>query len=159
VTGYAEMASRGRAEARAATAGRRKVIAERIEYDSNIGPLPGVEVPRFGHVQARLVGACGHTLGWLAHVPVVDGEPQPPYYLTGKLGRRVTCPHDDCRIPAHVPSDADCVYVMGVEVERRCTTRARWDTPMGRVCTRHRNHHVREGYLAETECVPVVSGP
>lgn len=93
----------------AVTTGRRKRIAERIEYDepdrSNVRTLPGSTLPQATFVVGRLVGSCGHTLRWLARVPVVNGEPQPPYYLTGKLGRRMTCQHNDCKIPPKTPKD------------------------------------------------------
>ena len=151
MTSYSSMAERGREEARARTAGRRKVTAERIEYDepdrSNVTPLPGVALPPYRAVVGRLVGSCGHTLRWHAAVSVVDGEPSPTYYLREKVGRKMTCPHDDCRIPEHVYTDADCTYVMGAEVERQCTTAWKHDTEMGKVCRRHFNHYVREGYI------------
>lgn len=147
MTSYSRMSADGRAESRARTAGRRKVTAERIEYGvSNVVGIDG-EPPAWTTVPGYLIGSCGHRLRWLAAVSVHNGEPRPSRYLTEKLGRKVTCPHDDCRIPEHVYTDADCEYVMGSEVERRCTTRARWDTNMGKVCTRHRNHYEREGYL------------
>lgn len=152
MTSYSAMSARGREESRARTVGRRKSRGVRIEYDepdrSNVTPLPRSVLPPYRSVRGRLIGECGHTLRWLAAVPVgADGEPRPPRYLTEKIGRLVTCDHADCRIPEHVPSEADCEYIVGVEVERRCTTRARWDTEMGKVCTKHRNHYLREGYI------------
>lgn len=94
MTSYSGMAERGRAEALARTKGRRKRTAERIEYQSPANP----NTP-YPHVIGRLIGSCGHTLRWLAAVPLVNGEPRPSYYLTGKIGRKMTCPHDDCLIP------------------------------------------------------------
>jgi hypothetical protein len=81
----------GSQESAARTRGRRKRVAERIEYGEVTGAYPTCP--------AYLIGSCGHTLRWLASVPVRDGEPQTPVYLTGKIGRRMTCEHDDCRIP------------------------------------------------------------
>lgn len=84
---------RGSMESAARTTGRRKRVAERIEYGEVTGPQSYRTCP------AYLIGSCGHTLRWLAAVPVRDGEPQPGRYLTDKIGRRVTCDHADCRIP------------------------------------------------------------
>ena len=84
---------RGSMESAARTTGRRKRIAERIEYGEVTGPESYQTCP------AYLIGSCGHTLAWLARVPIRDGEPQPSRYLTDKIGRRVTCEHNDCRIP------------------------------------------------------------
>jgi hypothetical protein len=109
MTSYSAMAARGREAAREATAGRRKVIAERIDYveradypPHNVTALPGGVIPARTHVAAYLIGSCGHTLRWLASVPVHEDGPAPGAYLTAKLGRRMTCQHDDCRIPPKV---------------------------------------------------------
>lgn len=85
---YQASSGRGREESAAVTRGRRKVIAERIDRGE-----PGPN-PDYG--PAYLIGACGHTLRWLAATRLDSAA---PHYLTGKLGRRMTCPHDDCRIP------------------------------------------------------------
>ena len=158
MTSYSAMAARGREESLAKTTGQRKVIAERIEYDqpdrSNVTTLPGAALPPRHTVVGRLLGTCGHTLRWLAAVPVVDGEPRPPRYLTDKLGRRMTCTHVDCKIPAkpvREPRESDCTWQVGstAENERRCRVTATWETSHGKVCTRHRDHLLREGYLDE----------
>jgi hypothetical protein len=153
------MGERGREEALARTKGRRKVVADRVEYDepdrTNVRVLPGSPPPPCGPVAARLVGSCGHTLRW-AMVPVVDGEPRPPVYLTWGLGRRVTCMHEGCRIPpapVREPREGDCVFIIGTDpdprVGRRCRTHGRWVTDMGVLCTRHRDYLLRGGYLDE----------
>lgn len=157
MTSYSGMAARGREASLATTTGRRKVVAERIEYTfperENVTALPGATLPAYRTAEARLIGSCGHTLRWLAAVPVVDGEPCPSYYLTGKVGRRMTCPHDDCKIapkPVREEREDDCTWLVGTEGnERRCRTRAKWDTDHGALCTRHRDHLLREGYLDE----------
>ena len=139
MTSYSTMAADGRAAARERTTGHRKVTAERIEYGESNGRPYATRV-------LRLIGSCGHVLRWEASWPVSAADPP---YMTRKLGRRVTCIHDDCRIPAkpELPDAERCEYVMGDEVERRCPTRWRHDTEMGKVCRRHRNYYVREGYL------------
>jgi hypothetical protein len=144
------MAERGREEAHARTAGRRKRTAVAagdeivVPPPSNVTALPGVTLPGPPAVTyVVLIGTCGHVL------QRVHSAAPAARYLRMKVGRRVTCMHDDCRIPPHAESDADCEYVTGAEVERRCQARWRWDTPMGKVCTRHRNHYVREGYLED----------
>lgn len=150
MTSYSAMAERGREEARERTAGRRKVKAVRLDsreeprmvYLPAVPPFPahwGPDPSGATVTVVSLIGECGHVLA-MRRGPHAG-------LLKHKLDRRMTCPHDDCRIPPHVYSDADCEYVTGVEVERRCTTRAKWDTEMGRVCTRHRNHYAREGYI------------
>lgn len=95
MTSYSTMAANGRAASVETTKGRRKRTATHIEYDEPTG----VHARAWATVVGRLVGECGHTLRWLAAVPVVDGEPRPSYYLTSKVGRKMTCQHDDCRIP------------------------------------------------------------
>jgi hypothetical protein len=157
LTSYSGMAARGREESARTTTGRRKQTAERIEYEwpdrSNVIALGGSGRPLpVASVVGRLVGSCGHTLRWLAAVPVVDGEPRPSYYLTVKLGRKMTCQHNDCRIvakPPRAPRDTDCTWTVGTtdENEHRCRVTAKWDTSHGRICTRHRDHLLREGYL------------
>lgn len=93
MTSYSAMAAQGREESAAKTTGRRKRLAERIEWAEPV-THPSGYVTR----EARLVGECGHTLRWLA---AATGTPDnPPHYLASKLGRRMTCEHDDCRIPA-----------------------------------------------------------
>lgn len=162
MTSYSGMAARGREESLARTKGRRKVTAERIEYDepdtSNVVALHSGEVLRsYTTVQGRLIGSCGHTLRWLAAVPVYDGETRPSYYLTSKLGRKMTCPHNDCLIPekpAREPRETDCTWMVddgtddqGEMAERRCRVTAKWATDHGRLCTRHRNYLRTNGYL------------
>lgn len=161
MTSYSAMAARGREESAAKTRGQRKVTAERIEYrgrdDGNVTALPGAVVPRGNYVEARLIGSCGHTLRWLAAVPVIRGEPRPGAYLTAKVGRKMTCPHVECKIPAkpaREPRADDCTWHVldGTDenlepIERRCRTRATWETDHGALCTRHRDHLLAEGYL------------
>ena len=74
------------------TKGRRKPLAVRVEYGPWETAPSGYET-RMG----ALVGECGHTLRWLAAVTKGDPEPR---YLTSKVGRRMTCQHNDCRIPS-----------------------------------------------------------
>lgn len=158
MTSYSAMAARGREEALARTKGRRKVIAERIEYTepdrSNVTPFPGSVLPPYRTVEARLIGSCGHTLRWLAAVPLRDGKPIRQRYLDDQVGRRMTCPHDDCKIapkPVREPRETDCTFIIGTDpdptVGRRCRTTAKWDTEMGLLCTRHRTYLADRGYL------------
>jgi hypothetical protein len=158
MTSYSTMALRGQIESAAKTTGRRKVVAERIEYDpaaSNVAQFPGTPMARTSWVLARLVGACGHTLrSQRLAVPEDGAPPQPRYYLTGKVGRRMTCMHDDCKIPpkpVREPRADDCTFIIGTDpdpkVGRRCRTRAKWDTGMGALCTRHRDYLLDGGYL------------
>lgn len=102
MTSYSSMAARGREAARDTTTGRRKVIAERIEWEpagQENTMLDRLPYPPRNRATARLIGSCGHTLRWLASVPLTDTGPALPHYLTSKVGRRMTCQHDDCRIP------------------------------------------------------------
>jgi hypothetical protein len=153
------MAARGREEARERTAGRRKVKAVRLDTHEEPRIVRKAAVPPFPEhwgpdpsgatcTVVSLTGECGHVLA-----RAEDGTPA-ARRLLARVGHRVTCPHDGCRIPEHVYTDADCEYITGIEVERRCTTRARWDTEMGKVCTRHRNHYAREGYI-DSPGIPV----
>ena len=87
-------AALGRAEVLATTKGRRKVVAKGIEYGETT-----VHPNGYTPIEPRLIGPCGHVLRWLAAVPVFEGTPMVPRYLTDKVGRRVTCQHNDCRIP------------------------------------------------------------
>lgn len=160
MTSYSGMAARGREASLATTSGRRKVIAERIEFGdpdhSNVTALPGVALPRYRTRPAYLIGSCGHTLRWLAAVSV-DGPT--PGYLTSKVGRRMTCQHKDCEIapkPEREPREDDCTWKVdaglgadGQASERRCRTRAKWATDHGAVCTRHRDYLRAHGYLDE----------
>lgn len=155
VTSYSSMAERGREESLAVTKGRRKRTGERIEYverdRGNVTAFPGVDIPPSPYVEGRLIGSCGHVLRRVAAVPVVDGVPRPGFYLTTGLGRKVTCQHDDCMFepkPVREERDTDCTWVVGLgDSERRCRTTAKWATELGPVCTQHRNHLRREGYL------------
>lgn len=148
MTSYSGMAARGREASVATTKGRRKRLAERIEYSE-------VEAKPYPTVQARLMGSCGHVLLWLAQVPVVNGEPRPHSYLTRRLGRKMTCQHNDCRIPEKTqrePQADDCeqnVYKTQdmAEEGRRCQTRAQWATSEGNLCTRHRKVLIEQGSL------------
>jgi hypothetical protein len=93
----------------------------------------------------QAIGECGHVL------KVAHSEYQSRYFT--KVGKRITCEHDDCRIEAKPElSDAiRCERVTGDEVEKRCNRQIKWSTPMGELCTPCRNHYVREGYLDEGE--------
>lgn len=137
MTGYAAMAARGREESRERTTGRRKREAVRIESRPAVGAWLG----GWNH---DLIGSCGHVLAF-QHTY----GPEPHSYLTSRLGRRITCEHDDCRIPPkpEVPDAERCEAVDGTEVERRCPTRARYDTAMGRACRKHRNRWIEQGYI------------
>lgn len=158
MTSYSGMAARGREASAATTTGRRKVTAERIEYgESNVVGLDG-NPPAWATVPGYLIGSCGHRLRWLAAVPVHNGEPQPRPYLTEKLGRKMTCPHDDCKIPPkppREPRDDDCTWHTSKDDEDgrpvRCTVRAQWRTHEGDVCTRHRTYLIEWGYLARDD--------
>lgn len=159
MTSYSGMAARGREAALATNKGHRKVIAARVEYDeepSNVVDLGtrAIVLPPYRTVAARLVGECGHTLRWLASVPVHDGAPMKRDYLDGQVGKRMTCPH--CIIPPKPPREPredDCTWITSKNDEDgnpiRCKTRAKWDTEEGAVCTRHRDYLLREGYLTE----------
>jgi hypothetical protein len=142
VTSYQTASAEGRAASREATTGRRKVLADRIEYGEEGGS------PSYRTRPVYLIGSCGHRLRWRAGYPV--GAIDPPDFVR-RLGRKMTCDHADCRIPARpeVPDAERCEYVMGIDVERRCPTRSRFETEMGRVCRKHRDYYVREGYLDE----------
>ncbi len=139
--------------------GHRKVIADRVVHDD---PVP-VEVynretrtwsphPTQVRRAARLVGTCGHTLWWLWQTRYPGGDwPADTYYLTTKVGRRMACQHVDCEIHPKAPREereTDCTWLVGVDdSERRCRTTAKWDTDHGRLCTRHRDYLLRNGYL------------
>jgi hypothetical protein len=129
---------------------RSKVIAERIEYGETNLPVPpgGPPYPPALTRPGYLVGSCGHQLDSVAAVPL-DEEP----HLARYLGNRMTCWHDDCKIPAkppREPQETDCTWVVRSADgnERRCLTEARWNTEAGALCTKHRNALSRKGYLA-----------
>jgi hypothetical protein len=116
---------------------RRKVIAERIEYGETIYPVP--PDPPVLTRPAYLIGSCGHQLDSVAAVPIRE-EPR----FANSLGGRMTCWHDDCKIPAkppREPQETDCAWVIRTVDgnERRCLTEAKWNTEIGPLCTRHRN--------------------
>jgi hypothetical protein len=157
VTNYREMAARGRAEAHERTAGRRKVRAERIEtaevppVETNIRPLPGVKLlPPARRWRHALIGECGHVLDG----PFVSYAEEPPgrWHRAVERRQRMTCFDAACKVERkpEVPDAERCEYVEGVDFERRCPTRARYETDMGRVCRKHRNWYLREGYIDET---------
>jgi hypothetical protein len=135
MTSYSAMAARGRETAREHTTGRRKRKVADIRLVREGGPYR-IEV-------WEAVGECGHVLR----------RSRSPLVINGLVGRRITCRDEACRIPEKppVPDPERCEYIMGAEVERRCATRARYDSDMGKVCTRHYHHYVREGYLDESE--------
>jgi len=131
---------------------RRKVTAERIEYGETNLPVPpdGPPYPPWLSRPEYLIGSCGHRLDEVAAVPL-DAEPHFARYL----GNRMTCWHDDCKVPAkpaRKPLETDCTWVVRSADgnERRCLTEARWDTEAGALCTKHRNTLFRKGYLASS---------
>lgn len=157
MTSYSAMAARGREASAERTRGRRKVTAERVEHDApNVFGLDGKPFP-YVTVAARLIGSCGHTLRWLAAVPVRDGVPRAHPYLDGMVGRKMTCQHNDCRIPEKPPREPredDCTWTIYRtqdmdEEGRRCAVRAQWHTEEGDVCTRHRNYLRDQGYISD----------
>jgi len=100
VTSYSAMADRGREEARARTAGRRKPVVIRLDYEKIPAPdiLPGCYI-----IEAALIGKCGHVLERKRWQWYVDPRyPAPQNWkleaMRRKVGRRMTCQHDDCRI-------------------------------------------------------------
>lgn len=100
MTSYSSMAARGREEARTRTAGRRKPVVIRLDHSETPEPdmPPGCYI-----VEATLTGQCGHVLErtqWKRY-----DDPRYPAATNWKLdamrrkvGRRMTCQHDDCRI-------------------------------------------------------------
>jgi len=102
MTSYSAMADRGREEARARTTGRRKPIVARLEYTDT--PDPDM-APGWYIVEAALIGKCGHVLrryrGQRYDDPRYPGLNPLDWKLDAmrrKVGRRMTCQHDDCRI-------------------------------------------------------------
>lgn len=160
MTSYSDMAARGREEARERTMGRRKRRAVRIEskqvpVQQWVPAQPPFASEGFyrDHPTQRqhehtLVGECGHRL---AVQRSYTSAPPGWWAWAIEQGKRITCGHDDCRIPPkpEVPDDERCTYVMGVDFERRCSTRSRYETGMGRACRRHRDWWLREGYIHE----------
>lgn len=100
MTSYRAMAARGREEARARTAGRRKRIVVRLDYSET--PEPDMPAT-FYIIEVTLVGECGHVLKrerWPRHTD--PRYPSPADWkleaMRRRVGRRMTCQHDDCRI-------------------------------------------------------------
>jgi hypothetical protein len=100
MTSYSAMAERGREEARARTAGRRKPVVIRLDYSETPEPdmPPGCYI-----VKAALIGKCGHVLDRKQWQRYVDPRyPAPVNWkldaMRRKVGHRMTCQHDDCRI-------------------------------------------------------------
>lgn len=160
MTSYSDMAARGREEAREANAGRRKVRAAGIEsQEVPVQQWVPAQPPFAPHgfyrdhptdrqYLFRLIGDCGHALEEnRSYADVPPGH----WPRNVERGRRYTCQHDDCRIPPkpEVPDDERCTYTMGVDFERRCPTRSRYETGMGRACRKHRDWWLREGYIDE----------
>lgn len=102
MTSYLAMGERGREAAWERTVGRRKPIVIRLDYSDT--PEPGGPPGSFV-IAAALVGKCGHVLKrerWIRYV-----DPRYPELSSGnwrlealarRVGRRMTCEHDDCRI-------------------------------------------------------------
>ncbi len=152
---YSDMAARGREEAREHTTGRRKPKVVEIRHvDEPI--MEWIEVhpfPRHLKESSKTrdrwdgIGECRHVLRsvWFQH-----------QLYRIEIGKRITCEDDACKIVKQVVHDEDCCeYIIGSEVERRCPSRAKWDTPMGKVCLKHRNYYEREGYLDTGEWEPL----
>jgi len=99
MTSYSSMAARGREEARARTAGRRKPVVARLDYSKT--PDPDMPSGRFDLIDVVLIGKCGHVLErkrWRTFAGPEDPKDWKLTAMRRKVGRRMTCQHDDCRI-------------------------------------------------------------
>lgn len=95
MTSYSAMADRGREEARARTAGHRKPVVARCDWSET----PDPEMPNSCSItEAALIGKCGHVLErqrWRRSIEVANWRLDA---MRRKVGRRMTCQDDDCRI-------------------------------------------------------------
>jgi len=139
VSSYSEMARRGREEALATNTGFR--LRKVTEVQSHQEPYSLFQRDR-GHTGLRtvyeLMGECGHVLE-TAHHPRAHWQ-----YLIGRKRRCKQCP-----IEPKPPRVDGCQYEVGVEVVRECgnksvTTVEGW----GRLCRKHHQHLIDEGYLS-----------
>lgn len=141
MTSYSEMARRGREEALATNTSFK--LRKVTEVRSHEEPYP---FRRDSGWQPKtitvyeLIAECGHVLETAHHTPRGHWE----WWI--KEGKKRRC--KKCPIPPKQPRPDGCQYEVGVEVVRECgnksvTTVEGW----GRLCRKHHQHLIDEGYL------------